>query len=531
MSGQTKIMTVSYGTFSCTLEGFDDPLPPFVAVMEYFRDLSERDAGFGLQPLVPDESAIERFALLRGGGSVDAQVGEAGLMLRPRQIEAFAEPPAVPAPPRVTTEAQAAMIARQNRIRSAVSQFRGDAVLAGTAIVKARTDDPAIAPDRLRLENPLSFSVSSEPGAAAPTAPETMEPAPSSLSAGMQSHAAGRDIALRGAPVRDATQGVRPASARLASQAAPGGALLLTGALPGAGSSQTELRHDRPVAGAGGLPAPEMSAPADQTSATLARATVAEAGDPQDTAVERLLHYAQSEFDQPAHRRRFSAISHLKAAVAATEAEKRGDAPGVSRSPTQIDRYRDDLARAVRPTEPQPGLTSDHHAAARSPVSRQDAVAPGQPFLLGQSLRVNGAASDGVFTGRRHFASPQEAEMAAQEDDDYDDEADEVAFGALAPANDSFRDFAARIGARGLPELLEAAAAHAACVEGREHFSRPHIVRKVVAYSAGQGITREDGLRSFGMLLRQGKIRKVEHGQFALSHTSRFIPEAQRLAR
>ena len=42
--------------------------------------------------------------------------------------------------------------------------------------------------------------------------------------------------------------------------------------------------------------------------------------------------------------------------------------------------------------------------------------------------------------------------------------------------------------------------------------------------------TREDGLRSFGMLLRQGKIQKVRRGQFAIADNSRFMAEARRAA-
>ena len=43
------------------------------------------------------------------------------------------------------------------------------------------------------------------------------------------------------------------------------------------------------------------------------------------------------------------------------------------------------------------------------------------------------------------------------------------------------------------------------------------------------GFTREDGLRSFGLLLRQGKIEKHKRGLFVLSDRSRF-DESNRLA-
>ena len=89
---------------------------------------------------------------------------------------------------------------------------------------------------------------------------------------------------------------------------------------------------------------------------------------------------------------------------------------------------------------------------------------------------------------------------------------------------------AERIGAHGLSDLLEAAAAFAAYVEGRPSFSRPQIMKKIASFNIEDPFSREDGLRSFGMLLRQGKIHKVKRGQFAIAKTSRFIPEARRMA-
>ncbi len=114
--------------------------------------------------------------------------------------------------------------------------------------------------------------------------------------------------------------------------------------------------------------------------------------------------------------------------------------------------------------------------------------------------------------------------LALMHDDDADldddDEAEEV--GAIADST-SFADYARKMGATELPDLLEAAAAFAAYVEGRPHFSRPQLMkprRQPWATSAAK-----TGCASFGTLLRQGKIQKLKRGQFTIAKGSRFRPE------
>jgi hypothetical protein len=106
--------------------------------------------------------------------------------------------------------------------------------------------------------------------------------------------------------------------------------------------------------------------------------------------------------------------------------------------------------------------------------------------------------------------------------------ADDRYFGAEPPTPDA--DMLARIaeelGATELPDLLEAAAAYLAYVEGRDQFSRPQLMTKVRMVQE-ENFSREDGLRSFGQLLRQGKIEKIAGGRFTVSDRISFKPNTR----
>ena len=63
-------------------------------------------------------------------------------------------------------------------------------------------------------------------------------------------------------------------------------------------------------------------------------------------------------------------------------------------------------------------------------------------------------------------------------------------------------------------------------VEGRDQFSRPMLMGKIKEVEQ-ERFTREDGLRSFGHLLRQGKLQKLKGGRFAVTETTEFRAAAR----
>ncbi len=245
-----------------------------------------------------------------------------------------------------------------------------------------------------------------------------------------------------------------------------------------------------------------------------------------EAAVSRLMEEANTKLEGAENRRRFSAIAHLKAAVAATVADRKLKATDPVAIPRNADdatdAYREDLSKAVRPRRP----VSETASATQRPTIEPSRPAP---LVLVSEQRIDrpaGGHQDAALVRPRRVS----AGNLALPDDQTSDEADEDI--ALSPEDaKNFAEFAGRMGAETLSELLEAAAAYTATVEGHAHFSRPQILSKVANVAEDDDYSREDGLRSFGMLLRQGKIQKVRRGQFVLTDTSKFMAEARRSAR
>jgi hypothetical protein len=270
-------------------------------------------------------------------------------------------------------------------------------------------------------------------------------------------------------------------------------------------------------------PQPEpQPAPAQQASGTAPndhRAMQTSSGDSGEGDVSRLMDEAKAKLEGTENRRKFSAISHLKAAVAATLADRKmhgSDTPSAEEE-DEISRYREDLSIVVR---------SGKKASDASETSAEPSVYS-TPLVLVSEQRVDypeAPEHDSGVVRPRRIASGNLAYSADMEEDDETDDMSDVSPESVS----SFAEFAEKLGAVTLTELLEAAAAYTASVEGQSFFSRPQILRKVAIVTDERDFSREDGLRSFGTLLREGKIQKISRGQFTIADSSKFMTDARR---
>ena len=265
--------------------------------------------------------------------------------------------------------------------------------------------------------------------------------------------------------------------------------------LPAAAAPVAPIRPERPV-----------------STGRARLAASAPAGD-----MDRILAETNNQLGETEGTRRRSAIAHLRAAVAATKAEKQAGSD--LKSPEDsTGAYREDLAQVVRPRRPRPSGT---------PLRRtEDKPAPLR--LVAEQRVDTELAHKGPVKPRRVSIADlirQEAEAEAAEAAETGHEDTGLQKPAAeAPAEGSFIEYVEESGASELAEVLEAAAAYLAFVEGREQFSRPQLMSKVRQVQADD-YSREDGLRAFGTLLREGKIRKIKGGRFTASDRIGFRPD------
>lgn len=235
----------------------------------------------------------------------------------------------------------------------------------------------------------------------------------------------------------------------------------------------------------------------DSEQDTAEEAPEAPHAEADDDDLSRLMATADEKLDDPDLSTNRETYSHMRAAVAAAQAER--SAGGTVGMHSSDDEYRDDLAQAVRPRRPVA-------SGARSRPRGEDRPAP---LKLVAEQRIDTPTT----TEQRGPIRPRRVANLVQDE-------------AEAGSQGSFAEFAAENGAVSLPDLLEAAAAYMSFVEGRDQFSRPQLMNKVRQLD-NQNFNREDGLRSFGQLLRDGKIKKMDGGRFTASGQIGYRPDSR----
>ncbi|MCL7405144.1 MAG: hypothetical protein EBR05_00695 [Marivivens sp.] len=649
MVGSSKILTVSYGTFACTLEGFDDSFDTMKAIAEYFRDLAADDRYFGAEPPTPDAEMLARIAENEIARRVEARMESSGIVLRAAALAAsenraaepvVEEPQAVapsvapvmpppvetpevvekvapqPAPAPVMSESVAAKLQRIRAVVGKSSTGESDyiedihasepeedfdlgSVIDATEKAPAQVapmdvsiaetevtfddpedtlgeDDPAAEPvaqqsapvadvaspqeaaplrrtrvirlkrsefDRA-LNNGTIEAVADKADedvvAAALAATPTEEPVDEVQDWADTTTANDYDETYDDADVVEASIMVKLAAAEVDANEAEANQFDLA-SLDGADdidfdadsslSDEEEadllrelsaLDDDEDDYDADEVESqnafvmeddyededeePIADARADQRArALLDREPEADARD-----MSRIMDRTDEQLRAPETDLRRRTLSHLKAAVAATEAARRMGEPVKSKEDEETD-FRSDLSAVVRPTRPTTGGVLPRRAERGNDQPRTERPRPA-PLKLVAAQRVDLAPEEAAPA--RPVAPVRPRRVATESVSSID-----------ARGSESFADYVEEMGAHSLPDLLEAAAAYTSFVEGHEEFSRPHVMKKVREVLQDDDFNREDGLRVFGTLLREGRISKVRNGRFQVSEGTRFRPE------
>ena len=225
-----------------------------------------------------------------------------------------------------------------------------------------------------------------------------------------------------------------------------------------------------------------------------------------EDAMSRIMSQTDQHLNQPENRRHRDAFAQLKAAVAATEAARQlGDKGADKRDPDEV--YKDDLGA--------------HDAKDRG----EGNAAPPLKLVKSQEVKPGASTLD-------PDAKPQPAAESASPAEAASERLRKIATlkeTGAQPSASGFAEFAASHGATDLVDQMEAAGAYICFVQGEDDFSRPQVM-KLVQSASNREISREDGLRSFGRLLRLARLVKLPNGRFQIADNSQYRPDGHKAA-
>lgn len=453
MTSEKRALTVTYGSFSCTLEGFDDVFTTMKAITQYFR---EKSAETALDASNLDTASLKRIAERELNCDVDVKIGDKKVVLSPAVLVlGNAEPNTSTAPANgamLLGGAQAPQVAPGQDPVKRLDGLRRTA--AGTNISKKFVEKSA----EVLADAAEKTSESSSDESVA----EKLSRIRSAVAQNPSDQASDfSDLEDSSEPAAPAPKADKP---KTKSEV-----LLLTPA-DNIGEDHNNLADSTPDE------APQSNtdgaAPKKPKASKKGRNVLNDSG---KTSVTRLVNAANSQLEGSENLRRLSAIAHLKAAVAAKAADREAGSDE-SGEDAELNRYRDDLTQIVQDNE-------DAAAAPQPKTQKTEA-----PLVLASSEKVgNDSTQDEDVDG----PAPIKAKIGFPE------------FAALSDADD-------------LLGLLEVSAAYLTIHEGRAEFSRQLVMETLSQVVSSSEVSREDGIRAFGNLLKQGKIEKAQRGLFSL---------------
>ncbi len=606
MDENSQILDVTYGNFSCRLEGFEDSVETMKLVVSYFHELAGHDRFMDTEPQAPDMATLARLTEDEVGQPVDVEGAgnKVSLRMRPSDIDAVSEgeedQPAVADPDEQVAEeiAEEAPVAENDDDLSGVAEKLQRMREAAGRKVPAATDDFAedlSEPVVAAATNPLSQRLSELVKRTTETQPDDVQEMDDVEDAPADDHdmleadvsevaheeivededtleaddinvfsdvasetetpdtpiaheydftaqhdeASVQDVADELAETSDADDDMAEDDAELDAfmaeeddqpDAVADDEMIVAEDEPETVQNDNEpaRAEEQPLL----LTSDDKAADDDEgddddddefdlerevakVEAEIAARKgneFARRGLPRhvEDAMSRIMSQTDQHLNQPENRRHRDAFAQLKAAVAATEAARQlGDNGADKRHPDDV--YKDDLGaheakdKGEGKSAPPLKLVKSQEVKPASDVQEQTPETPATESPAPASSDQPEPASARL----RQIATQKEAVQTGD--------------------NVGFADFVASHGATDLADQMEAAGAYICFVQGETDFSRPQVM-KVVQSASDTEISREDGLRSFGRLLRQARLVKLANGRFQVADNTQYRPDGHHAA-